>query len=144
MTKAPNKGLSPAAKRALYAIADRAADKAANSMATAVAARLAELETGQTELYELVATRRNGRTAAAPVRDELRPRVLAALTAALQDAATIEQAVGRPVKDRSVRRVLVELAQAGVAERTDDGRWRLASADGCCPACRRPCNGSAP
>ena len=59
----------------------------------------------------------------APVREELRPQVLAALGAESQSRADLARRVGREPKDRSVGRVLMELERDGDAERTEDG-WR--------------------
>lgn len=132
MTGSSNGKLGPA----LAALADRAADRAVTMLAASIEGRLGQLETDMLELHELVATRRSRRHAPAPIRDSLRPQILAALSTESRSADTIERAVGRPVKDRSTRRVLVELARAGVVERGDRG-WSLARADGRCPACRR-------
>jgi len=54
----------------------------------------------------------------APVTSSLKPQVLAALTDEPQTRAAIARAVDRDPKDRSVGRVLVDLAAEGQAERT--------------------------
>jgi AAA domain len=61
----------------------------------------------------------------APVREQLTPRVLAALTDKPQTRAAIARAVGREPKDRSVGRVLEELTASRRARRTDEG-WQVA------------------
>jgi len=63
------------------------------------------------------------RAAAAPVRSELRPQVVAALRLDPQPLAAVARAAERDPKDRSVRRVLDELADAGEAEQVEAG-WR--------------------
>lgn len=57
--------------------------------------------------------------AAQPVREELRPKVLAALTSIPQARADIARAVGRKPKDRSVGRVLETLRAAGEVEKRE-------------------------
>lgn len=63
----------------------------------------------------------------APVREELKPLVLAALTNAPQSRADIARAVDRAPKDRSVGRVLDELSASGQATRTPAGGWQRSS-----------------
>lgn len=60
--------------------------------------------------------------ATAPVTGTLKPRVLAALTAEPQARADVARAVERDPKDRSVGRVLDDLAAEGLAEK-DAGKW---------------------
>jgi hypothetical protein len=55
------------------------------------------------------------------VREELRPRLIAALTAAPQTRADLARTVGRGPKDRSVGRVLGQLVDEGIAARTEVG-----------------------
>ena len=62
-------------------------------------------------------------TRPSPVREELRPRVLAVLGDEPLSRADIARAVGREPKDRSVGRVLDDLARGGEAER-DGAGWR--------------------
>ncbi len=58
----------------------------------------------------------------APVTGSLRPRVLAALTTTPQSRADVARAVERDPKDRSVGRVLDDLALEGLAAK-DAGKW---------------------
>jgi len=76
----------------------------------------------------------------APVTSALKLKVLAALTDEARSRADIARAVGRDPKDRSVGRVLIDLADEGRAERTGTETrplWKVAggkppSADATC------------
>lgn len=73
-----------------------------------------------------------------PVTGTLKPQVLAALTNQPQARADISRTVGRDPKDRSVGRVLVELVDEGLAQRTGtEARplWKV--------ACGKPLKGDA-
>ena len=81
--------------------------------------------------------------AAAPVTGSLKPRVLAALSDKPRSRADVARAVDRDAKDRSVGRVLDDLAAEGVAEKTGtDTRplWKLKVAGGKPPRAGATCH----
>ncbi len=66
---------------------------------------------------------------ARPVRDNLRSEVLSVLSGIVQPQARIARAVGRDPKDQSVRRVLRELEEEGIAQHQDGG-WGVSGVSG--------------
>lgn len=116
------------------------AERAAVGGAMHIEPRLAELEATVGQLIETIEElddnlhSRSPRRHSSPVLDEIKPAVLAALTADPQPLNAIAAAVGRPAKDKTLRRCLQGFAQAGVARRIDS-RWALAAEGESCPVC---------
>lgn len=81
------------------------------------------VERGQVFIDEAEPATEAPPAATQPVRAELRPQVLAALTDEPQTRADLARAVGKDPKDRSVGRVLDTLREEGLATKTE-GRWR--------------------
>lgn len=123
-------GLTPQLEAALRPLAERAAHLAV----AGIEPRIAELEDAVQALTATLAASRPGRVRPAPVSAQLRPQVLAALGDQPVATAALERAVGRHPRDRTVRRLLAELEEAGLAAR-EDGGWRRPT-PGQCPVCR--------
>lgn len=125
------------ARAFIHKVAATAAEQAIAQLGAGITGRLDQLEEDVAELTDATIGRRTRRPANAPARDPLRRPIIATLAAAKRPltGTEIEQAIGRPPKDDSTRRVLRELAVVGVAERCERG-WRLIERDdGRCPCC---------